>query len=89
MFVHVCMGTNISITALYMEMLTTAIQDSVSLSLGQKQIKTIKINTQHGEQQSFLLLMFLQRGTHVQHNRNPATMHNVTISQMQLHKETK
>lgn len=53
MFVHVCMGTNISITALYMEMLTTAIQDSVSLSLGQKQIKTIKINTQHGEQQSF------------------------------------
>lgn len=35
----------------------------------------------------FELLMSLQGGTHVQYNRNPATMHNTTVSHTRPHKK--
>lgn len=57
--------------------LTTAIKDSGTVSLCQKLMKTKK---------ALLLLMSLQSRTHVQHNRNQGTMHNMTISDMRQHK---
>lgn len=73
-------ATNVGFAAVFVEMLTAAAQDSETISFSVEWPNKKKKNND-----ASLQLMSLQSSSHVRHNRNPGTMHNMTISHMQPH----